>query len=191
MKRNRFLQFIAATASAALLPVKNFAGQFGLFRDDKGFKVDAGKDRTGRPLSVMEGDTFYTKLSGGDTNNDLYVFESTRVKEGGPSYHIHPEQDEWWYIMSGTFRFKVGGNEFDAKPGDFVFGPRGVPHAFAKVGEGAAKLFMGFQPAGKMEAFFEIASKGTLKNLPEEEREAIKKAHGFYTVGPAIGHYKI
>lgn len=191
MLRNSFLRFVLAAGSAALIPVKNFAGQFRFNRDAKGYKVDAGKDRMDKPLSLMEGDSFFTKVGGADTDGDMYIFESTRVKEGGPSFHVHHAQDEWWYVISGEFLFKVGDKDFTAKQGDFVFGPRGVPHAFCKTGEGEARLMMGFQPAGKMEAFFKLSAEGVLKNMTEEEREVLRQQHGFTRVGPPIKNLKI
>ncbi|RYY55762.1 MAG: cupin domain-containing protein [Chitinophagaceae bacterium] len=189
MDRKKFMGLLATAGTLAMLPVRALAGVF--TRDKTGFKIASGKDRAGLPLSLMEGDTFYTKVAGTDTDNDLYIFESTRVKEGGPSYHIHDEQDEWWYVLEGDFLFRVGGKDFTAAKGDFVFGPRGVPHAFHKNGEGEARLLMGFQPAGKMEAFFKLASEGKLKNATEQEREALRNQHGFHSVGPPIKHLKI
>ncbi len=103
-------------------------------RVGKAIKVESGKDRFDKPISLFEGDTFYTKVSTADTDGDVFVFESTRVKEGGPSFHLHYEQDEFWYVLKGEFLFKVGEETFKAKAGDTVFGPRQVQHAFAKLG---------------------------------------------------------
>jgi len=154
MNRNSFLKSFLAVGSFLSTPFAVMAKPFSKKRVDKGIKVDAGKDRFGKPISLFEGDTFYTKVSTTDTDGDVYVFESTRIKEGGPSFHLHYEQDEFWYILKGEFLFKVGDETFTAKAGDTVFGPRNVPHAFAKVGEGEARLLMFFQPAGKMEEMF-------------------------------------
>ncbi|RYY60477.1 MAG: cupin domain-containing protein [Chitinophagaceae bacterium] len=161
MKRNSFMKLLLAAGSVALVPMRTLANGFRFNRDAKGYKVDAGKDRLDQPLSLME------------------------------SYHVHATQDEWWYVMTGEFLFRVGGKDFTAKPGDFVFGPRGVPHAFCKVGEGEAKLMMGFQPAGKMEAFFKLSAQGVLKDMTEEQREALRQEHGFTRVGPPIKNLKI
>ncbi|WP_203229903.1 hypothetical protein, partial [Flavobacterium sp. LMO9] len=68
---------------------------------DKGFMVKAGKDRFDKPISLFEGDTFNTKVSTKDSDGDVCVFETTRVKEGGPSFHLHYNQDEFWYIIKG------------------------------------------------------------------------------------------
>lgn len=169
MNRNSFLK-VSLTASALLTaPFASTAKANTKKRIDKGIKVDAGKDRLDEPISLFEGDTFYTKVSSKDTDGDMYVYESTRVKEGGPAIHFHYDQDDFWYILKGKFLFKVGEQTFTAKAGDTVFGPRKVPHAFSKVGKGKAKLLMLFQPAGKMEEMFNKISEGVTKNMSEEE----------------------
>jgi mannose-6-phosphate isomerase-like protein (cupin superfamily) len=164
-----------AGAGFAALPFQLLAKQLTKKRIDKAVVIENGKDRFDKPLALFEGDTFYCKVSGKDTEGDIYVFESTRIKEGGPDYHFHYEQDEWWYVLQGEFDFKVGDKLFHARQGDSVFGPRMVPHTFAKVGPGEARLLMFFQPAGKMEAFFKAASEGVLKKLSADEKKQFKK----------------
>jgi mannose-6-phosphate isomerase-like protein (cupin superfamily) len=161
MKRQTFLKACLAAGAFVTSPIQLIARSIRKYRDGSGFMVAAGKDRFDKQLSLLQGDTFFTKISTQDTNGDLYVYESTRVKEGGPSHHVHFEQDEWWYVLHGEFVIKVGEKIYQAKAGDSVFGPRMVPHSFAKVGEGEAKLLMIFQPAGKMEEFFKKVSTGS------------------------------
>lgn len=120
------------TGTLLALPFTTLAKSVRNYRVEKGFKVDAGKDRLDKSISLLEGDTFFSKIASKDTNGDIYVFESTRVKEGGPSHHLHFEQDEWWYVLQGQFLIKVGDVTYEAKSGDSVFGPRQVPHSFAK-----------------------------------------------------------
>jgi mannose-6-phosphate isomerase-like protein (cupin superfamily) len=160
------------------------------FREEKGFKVDSCKDRFGKEISLLEGDTFYTKVSTKDTAGDIYMFESTRIKEGGPSHHVHFEQDEWWYVLQGEFLIKVGDTMHKVKAGDSVFGPRQIPHSFAKIGDGEGKLLMFFQPAGKMEEFFIKLSQGAAKNFSEEQQNKFREEHGFKKVGPPITDFK-
>src|SRR4029079_19032404 len=160
-------------------------------RIGKGLLVREGKDRSDKPISLFQGDIFYTKVSTADTNGDVYVFESTREKEGGPSYHLHFEQDEFWYILKGEFLFKVGEETFTAKAGDSVFGPRNVPHAFAKVGKGESKLLMFFQPAGKMEKMFKDISEGATKNITTDEaKDKFFHEYGLKRVGPPLTYSK-
>jgi mannose-6-phosphate isomerase-like protein (cupin superfamily) len=191
MNRNSFLKLGLAVGSFLSIPFAAVAKPFSKKRVDKGIKVEAGKDRFDKPISLFEGDTFHTKVSTADTDGDVYVFESTRVKEGGPSFHLHYEQDEFWYILKGEFLFKVGEETFTAKAGDTVFGPRNVPHAFAKVGEGEAKLLMFFQPAGKMEEMFKKISEGATKNITTDEGKAkFFQEYGLKRIGPPLTYSK-
>jgi len=191
MNRNSFLKASLAVGTFLAVPFAAIAKINFKKRVAKGIKVDSGKDRFDKSISLFEGDTFYTKVSTADTDGDVYVFESVRVKEGGPSFHLHYEQDEFWYVLKGQFLFKVGEETFTAKAGDTVFGPRQVPHAFAKVGKGEAKLLMFFQPAGKMEKMFKDISEGATKNVKtDDEKEKFFHEYGLKRVGPPLTYSK-
>ncbi len=190
MKRNSFLKLCLAVGSFASAPFSGFAKTNNKNRFDKGFKVNAGKDRFNESISLFQGDTFFCKVSTKDTDGDMYAFESTRLKKGGPPLHYHFEQDEWWYILEGEFLFKVGEETFEGKPGDSFFGPRQIPHAFAKTNEGDARMLIIFQPAGKMEAHFKTVSTDAYSKLSEEEKEKIREANGLKNVGPALTYDK-
>lgn len=186
MKRRHFLKLSAVAGAAAPLAALAQPKPKKAFRVPKGFKVGAGNDRTNKPLSLFEGDTFFTKVSDADTDGDIFMFESTRIKNGGPFEHFHYDQDEWWYVLEGEFLVRIGDETFPLKKGDSVFGPRMVKHAWAKTGDGAGRLLMFFQPAGKMEAYFKAVSEGALKGLSPAALDAFVKAHGFERTGPAL-----
>ncbi|MDQ4140787.1 MAG: cupin domain-containing protein [Bacteroidota bacterium] len=189
MNRNSFLKASLAVTGFITAPFVAVARHY-KERTDKGITVKAGKDRFNKPISLFEGDSFFTKVSTKDSNGDVYVFETTREKEGGPSFHLHYDQDEFWYIIKGEFLFKVGEETFTARAGDTVFGPRKVPHAFSKVGKGEARILMFFQPAGKMEEMFKKISEGVTKNMTEEEMNKFRHEHGIKKVGPALKYFK-
>ena len=67
-----------------------------------------------------------------------------RAGEGSP-WHVHPEEDEWFYVLEGEFTVYVGDRRLSLSAGSFAFGPRGVPHTFIAETEGA-KALIGFQP---------------------------------------------
>ena len=189
MNRNTFLKACVAAGTFLSYPSAAMA-EIKRKRISKGIRVSAGKDRFHKPISLFEGDTFYTKVSTKDTDGDLYIFESTRDKKGGPPLHYHYEQDEWWYILEGEFLFKVGEEIFTAKAGDSIFGPRMIPHAFAKTSEGPGRLLMAFQPAGKMEEHFKAVSEGIYSKLTDEEKRKFRQKNGFEVVGPALTYDK-
>ena len=167
----------------ALAPLNSLAHKWRL---KKGVYVAAGKDRYGSPYQRIPGDLIFNKVTTDDTDGDLYIFDTTRIQEGGPPLHFHYNQDEWWYVISGEFLIRVGDETYHAKPGDSVFGPRGVPHTFAKIGEGEAKIILLFQPAGKMEAFFKAVNEGKVEKMTDEERKKFRIDHGFEHVGPPL-----
>lgn len=58
-----------------------------------------------------------------------------------PPVHVHNHEDEAFYVLEGTARFRCGTDEFDATAGDSVFVPRGTPHAF-RIGPDGARTIM-------------------------------------------------
>ena len=68
------------------------------------------------------------------------------------------------------------------------FGPRKIPHAFAKVSEGDGQLLILFQPAGSMEEFFHQMSKHG-SGIPGKQEVVLKKLweqHGMEVLGPPL-----
>lgn len=183
MQRKSFLKFFIA---AGILILSPFSVRAKRKRIEKGIFVPSGKDRHGSPWIRQPGDVIFNKVSTSDTDGDLYIFDTTRVKEGGPPLHFHYNQDEWWYVIAGEFLIKVGDDTYQAKAGDCVFGPRGIPHTFAKIGSGEGKIILLFQPAGKMEAFFKAVNDGELEKMSDDEKDSFRIAHGFKHIGPPL-----
>ena len=65
----------------------------------------------------------------------------------GSPVHTHLGEDESWYVLEGELRFWLGDEEHRATKGDFVFGPRGVPHRFS-VTSSEARFLMLVNPGG-------------------------------------------
>lgn len=189
MKRSSFLKFLSI-GSLVTVPFATPPRAQTKTRDPGGVKVDSGKDRFDHSISLFGGDTFFCKVSSKDTKGDLYVFEATRHLKGGPPLHYHFEQDEWWYILEGEFLFRIGEKNFEGKAGDSFFGPRLVPHAFAKTNDGPGRMLTLFQPAGRMEEHFTAISRGALTKLSEDEIDKFRQANGFKVVGPALTYDK-
>ncbi|MBK0329228.1 alpha/beta fold hydrolase [Rhodobacteraceae bacterium F11138] len=56
--------------------------------------------------------------------------------------HIHPDQDEFVYVLSGEYTIRLDGEERKARTGDLVVMPRGVPHGiFNESDDDATSLF--------------------------------------------------
>ena len=178
MKRRFFLQLplgLAALSAQASESTGN--------RAPNGFKVPAGKDRYDVELS-FQGDKYYCKVSAKDTDEDLCIHEVTRMDKGGPAFHIHYLQDEWFYILRGEFIFKIGHEMFYLKPGDSAFGPRKIPHTFAKTNEGEGRMIVVSQPGKSSELFLKDASQ--LRDGSPEALQRLYRKHDMEMMGPAL-----
>ncbi|MBA3681829.1 MAG: cupin domain-containing protein [Bacteroidetes bacterium] len=167
MKRRNFV--ITTLAAIPLLAFSKIS-TFISIRTNKGFKVNSGEARFGVHYK-MKGVTLNAldiKISGKDTENDLAVFEQTGLTpNGGPPMHIHPNQDEWFYVVEGNYLFQVGEDKYNLEKGDTIFLPRKVQHAFVQLSE-KGKMIVSYLPAGKMEEFFAVTDKWTSPPSKEE-----------------------
>jgi quercetin dioxygenase-like cupin family protein len=156
-------------------------------RTTKGFKVAAGEARFGEHYK-MKGITLNIldiKISGSDSEGDLAVFEQTgETPNGGPPLHIHPYQDEWFYVIDGSYLFQVGDEMMSAGAGDTIFLPRNVQHAFIQLTE-RGKMIVSYFPSGKMESFFKKTSSWTQPPTIEEIRHIFEE-HDMKIVGPPL-----
>jgi quercetin dioxygenase-like cupin family protein len=119
--------------------------------------VLANTDRTGE-LHTMGYSSMAFKVLTQDSHGDLFMIEHHMHQRGGPPLHVHPHQDETFYVLEGEFVAEVGGKRFNLHPGDSVLAPRNIPHVWACVGNGTGKMIIAFTPAGKMETFFDKVS---------------------------------
>lgn len=186
MKRRNFI-----LSSALSLPIIACSPQEGeeTVRPGVGFKVGKGEARFGKHY-LMKGVTLNNldiKISGKDTSNDMAVFEQTGLTpNGGPPLHIHPYQDEWFYVIEGEYRFQVGEDKYEMRAGDTIFLPRQVPHAFIQLSE-KGKLIVSYLPAGKMEAFFKVTNEWKAPPTQEEIKKVFED-HDMEIVGkPLLG----
>ncbi len=69
--------------------------------------------------------------------------------------HVHPTQDEFIYVLEGTFDLRLGDAERQARAGDLVRMPRGVPHAYYNNGAVPARALFWVSPARRLRALFD------------------------------------
>lgn len=143
--------------------------------------VAAGRDRFGE-VHGLAVSTIQLKVTSGDSAG-LLVLENVFRAPGGPPRHMHPEQDEWFYVIEGEFLMDVGDQRQMLRAGDSLLAPRGVPHVWACVGDGHGRILVAFNPAGRMEAFFREVMKPD--GLPPPD-PALWRAYGMELLGPPL-----
>ena len=184
MKRRKFILgslMMYAITLLAKAKAKNF------IEANTGFKVKHGEARFGDHYK-MKGVTFNTldiKISTSDTEGQLAVFEQSGLTpNGGPPLHIHPFQDEWFYVIEGKYLFQVGEEKYRMEAGDTIFLPREIQHAFVQLTE-KGKMLVSYLPAGKMEAFFKVTNNWS-SPPDKKEIEKVFADHDMRVVGPPL-----
>src|SRR4051794_18774247 len=71
--------------------------------------------------------------------------------------HVHEREDEYTYVVEGRVGVQVGEEVRVAGPGDLVFKPRGVWHAFWNAGDEPARALEIISPGGFERYFAECA----------------------------------
>lgn len=200
MNRKQFLNVAGVSAAAAAIGgVVGCGGMMvGRSRETSSATVSGVGARTRRALYVPNGRNRFEeelmiwgviplqiKVSTNDTAGALFVFEHADMGKGGPPRHFHYDQDEWFYARKGEFAFEVGDERFTLRPGDSLFAPRMVPHAWAHVGNTPGTLLLAVQPAGSLEAYFMENCAMERPPTPEEAERSFA-AHGMKVVGPPL-----
>ncbi len=146
-----------------------------------GFIVRGASSRIGERFVTDGVSVADVKVSAADTGGEMSLFEYHGKTPGGPPLHVHPDQDELFFVLEGQYAFRCGEEEYELAPGDFIFLPRNIPHTFDQRSPEGRMLF-GFQPAGEMEDFFRAMSE--LKGAPgPEEGARLFEKHGMKLVG--------
>ena len=82
-----------------------------------------------------------------------------------PPVHVHHDEDEIFYLLSGEIRFNVAGKDVVAKAGQTVVAPSGLPHGFIVTSpEGAHCLTL--TNRGNFEAMMRECSQPRVDNEP-------------------------
>lgn len=149
----------------------------------RSFTVASQRDRANKPAQIGP-DTNAVKVAARDTGGAFSLFEYTGRAEGGPPLHVHPDQDEIFFVQEGRYLFQCGQERSMLQAGDMIFLPRGVPHTFRQISPQGRLLYM-YTPAGDMEAFF--AALASLDGPPAPEQAgALFARHGMEVVGPPL-----
>jgi quercetin dioxygenase-like cupin family protein len=130
------------------------------------------------------------RLSAEQTGGVLTIVEVTEPPNAVAPLHVHHHDDETFWILEGGVRIEAAGTVVDARPGDVVFGPRGVPHHYT-VGDAGCRMLFILTPGGfeRMVRDMSVpAGSRTPPPPPDEEPDweqvaAVAAAHGCELLG--------
>jgi quercetin dioxygenase-like cupin family protein len=124
--------------------------------------------------NAVTGERIVFLRTGEETDGELLEMDNfwARIDHRTPE-HIHPAMEERWEVIAGSVRFKIGGLEQTAGPGDTIVAPAGTPHTARNVGEKPAHLRIQMRPALRWQEFVERlftladSGQGNAQEMPE------------------------
>ena len=75
-----------------------------LTTDTLGYAAPAG---AGERIWIV-GDTMTLQATAASTGGSLMLVENVTAPGGGPPLHVHTREDEFWYVLDGTFEIRIG-----------------------------------------------------------------------------------
>lgn len=139
------------------------------------------ENRTMRPYALAAGEgwayhhvgiDFTIKAGELGQGRKLAIIEYTTRQGEEPPDHIHPTEDEIFYVLQGALTFRCGEETFDLENGGFVFLPRGISHGYTIRSDGEVRLLVVTAPApeetinGWGGFVADIEAAGTLRAAP-------------------------
>jgi quercetin dioxygenase-like cupin family protein len=185
---NRRKLVTTGAAIVAASTVSSLGAQSGRPKAAGPFTVRAGEGRAGGQWAVHGEKAFSTKVSGADVERKYAVLEIHTPPGLGPELHIHPEQNELFYLLKGSIGLQCGSERTVLKAGDSFMAPLNVPHAYVTLGAEPAHMLNVFDPAGRTEAFFaDYAPLVNVAGEPDRNKlAAVYAKHGLKVVGPPL-----
>lgn len=103
-------------------------------------------------------DSLFTfKATSSDTDGAFLLFEMLTRRGKATPLHVHPDEDESFYVLDGELVAWIDGREQLAPAGTFISFPRGTPHAFTVASETARALVLITPGPPAAEAFYRDA----------------------------------
>ena len=125
-------------------------------------ELEKGITRGGAGFKSTEwnilGQVYYPKASCGSS----FAFEANSAPGQFVPVHVHPTQDEFILVQEGVLDLKLDGVWTQAKAGDLVRMPRGIPHGYFNKSDNPVRALFWVSPAGMLEQLF-----NQIHNVPD------------------------
>lgn len=116
---------------------------------DKGI-TRSGEGHSGKTWNIL-GQVYFPKAM----TDSTFAFETNSEPGQFVPVHVHPTQEEFILVQEGVLDLKLDGEWIQAKAGDLVRLPRGIPHGYFNKSDKPARALFWVSPAQKLEALFE------------------------------------
>jgi quercetin dioxygenase-like cupin family protein len=136
------------------------------------------------------------RVSEHEGTDTISVLEHQARHGDSPPMHLHKNEDEVFYVLTGELRFQVGNEEGRLSAGETFLAPKGVPHTY-RVESSEGSRWLTITSKGDFERFVRTMSRpAERRELPEpsgaptpeaaEALAAMARSHGIELVGPPL-----
>ena len=110
--------------------------------------------------------------------------------------HVHENEDEYSFVLSGRMGAMIGDDVVEAGPGDLVIKPRGIPHAFWSASDEETRVLELISPGGFEQFFADLAPLLSVEGEPDFEAVgAVHARYGlamdFESIGPLTERFEL
>jgi quercetin dioxygenase-like cupin family protein len=131
------------------------------------------------------------KATAQETHGGFLLFEDQVERGKMTPLHLHPHSEESMYVLDGEILLHMDGEEHRVSTGGLAVAPRGVPHAFLVLSDGARLLCMHTPGCYQAQAFYLGASEPISPDAPTSGPVDFTRIHasaeqngGIKIVGP-------
>jgi quercetin dioxygenase-like cupin family protein len=148
------------------------------------------------PMTWAMGGLFERLVSGDETADQVGASIMTLPPGVATPLHLHTHEAEAFYLLDGTMTYRAGEELHKLAGGDFIYLPRGLPHAFRVTGSAPVR-FLGLTVPGRLLGLYdEVGIPAAERRLPGADGlpmaeeiarwNTIGAAYGLSVVGPPI-----
>jgi mannose-6-phosphate isomerase-like protein (cupin superfamily) len=123
----------------------------------------------GQPMNIL-GHQATLKLTSSGTKGDGYLFDLVTPPGLGIPPHVHQIEDEYIYVLEGTFEVFLDGKTYEAGQGALIYFPRTIAHGFRNIGAGAGRTLWTVVPGGNFEKFFAELGVLSMEAAPDMQK---------------------
>jgi quercetin dioxygenase-like cupin family protein len=113
-------------------------------------------------LDMGGGNTLALRVTSRESDGLVTVLEGV-LRGSGPPLHVHDDEDEVVLLLEGAAVYRLGEATGELGAGGLLWLPRGVPHAFAALGNDPVRFVTVVTPGG-VEDFFRAQRDALLEN---------------------------
>ncbi len=140
------------------------------------------------PATWAMGSLFERLVSGPETADQVGASLVTQPPGVATPLHVHSCEAEAFFLLEGSMTYRAGEGLFHLVDGDFIYLPRGVPHAFRVTGTTPVRYLALTVPGRLLGLYDEVGMPASERRIPGDDGLPMaEEIARWNTIGPAYG----